>query len=584
LLLVHAAAGGLLFRYGTDLQDEGLFHAWGARLLRGELPYTDFYLVQAPGSFYIEAALQKLIGVQWLAGRLFKQLESLLIIWLSYAIVRRASGSVRAAVVAALAATLFSAALHFRLHWYTTDACVFVLIATWLGVVWLYQRGWWRLLAAGAAMGAAILFKQNHGVFGGAALAAVLGWSEWQRLAPAPLAARARSVLAVGTPLALGAFGVVGAYLAYYAASGGSLQILWLNSFPWASEAKGLGSLFAVAVFPVFVFSLYHKGLTYAAASMVLLLGFALVIARRSPLWLKIVGALLAAATVPLGPDFLVRAYVWSFGAVLVFGIGVLAVLEAARAAPESRLRATACALVAVIAAANLYGGTIPGGGWGRLAETLSGTLLCFGIGSALLRESRGAFADFWQRMTWVSPRTAGIALATSATFVAVGLVATNRAYRPALDVSLFAMKGVAQEPGWKGIRGDALYVEETDAVIRTLRELPEDEKRNVFVFPLNSALYPLAGVRNPTAFDSLQKDLVAPSQFPRVMEQLKSARPAAIVLQRAANSAFGPLPDDPTWVHKQLRADVFEYVHTNYELHTRWQYYELWKPASDGG
>ncbi len=582
LLFVHAAVGAVICRYGTDLQDEGLFHSWGARLLRGELPYTDFYLVQAPGSFYIEALLLKLFGVSWMAGRVFKQLEGLVVIVLSYLIVRRASGSSRAAVVSALAATLFSAALHFRLHWYATDAGICLLIAALLGVGWVYEAGWWRLVAAGAAIGCSILFKQNQGVFGGAALVGFLVWAEWRASDRPQIGQRARDALAAAMPIALGAACVVAPYLVYYTASGGSLRLLWLNSFVWASEAKGLHSIFAVALYPASIFSLIDKGTIYAAASLTLLAGLALALARRSPVWLRIIGFLIGAATAPLGPEVLVRVYVWSFGALLVFGIAGGALLEAAQAAPEGRRRAHACALVAVIAAANLYGGTIPGGGWGRLAETLTGTLLCFGIAAALLRGSDGAFSRLWYRLTWISPRAAGVALAASAVLVAAGLLVTNRAYRPSLDVGFAAMQGEAQEPGWRGIRGDRLYVAETDALIRALRGLPDRQRDSVFVFPLNSALYPLAGVRNPTSFDSLQKDLVAPSQFPRLLDQLRSSPPAAIVLQRAPNSAFGPVPPPsaPAWVDSRLNSAVREFVHTHYQLHTQWQYYELWEPS----
>src|SRR5262245_3794829 len=122
IMALHALVGALVFRFGTDLQDEGLISVWARRLLERLLPDTDFYMVQAPGTCYLNALVVKLFGGSLLAGRVFKQVESLLVIWLAYHVVTRATQQTRAGVVAALATAIFSAGLHFRIPWYGTDA------------------------------------------------------------------------------------------------------------------------------------------------------------------------------------------------------------------------------------------------------------------------------------------------------------------------------------------------------------------------------------------------------------------------------------------------------------------------------
>jgi hypothetical protein len=292
----------------------------------------------------------------------------------------------------------------------------------------------------------------------------------------------------------------------------------------------------------------------------------------------------MTASTIAMGAELFVRAYVWTLGSLLVFATALAAGVEAA-ATPVSSphaTRARACALVAVVAAANLYGGTIPGGGWGRLVATLAGTQIAFGIAAYLLMTRNGVITHWWSRNVWVAPRQLGLALGVASVAVSAGLLIKNQAFRPALDVELRAMTGEAHSTGWRGIRGEPLYVQETDALVTTLRELPDEQRRNLYVFPLNAAIYALADARNPTRFDSHQGDFLAPSLFDEVLRELHQSQPSVVVLQRRANPAPTPKADPlGPWVRPAIRTAVEDFVHQRYQLSQSWTHYELWTLTS---
>lgn len=586
VLVMHSVVGLLVFRFGTVLQDEGLLYVWAQRLLDGQLPYTDFYLVQAPGTFYVHALLIELFGVSFGIGRAFKQLQGLGVLWLAYAIVRRATGSGRAGLVAATACATFSAALHVRYPWYSTDACLCLLAAMWAACLAIEsERASWSF-ASGIALGAAVLFKQNHGVFGAVAIGCVFAVYAFRTrpAGPAHAVMRAAKLL---SPLALGAIASVGAYLAYYAAAGGSLRLLWLNTFVWASEAKGYTSVIDSLLMPIEVFTLISKRTwIFPAGALGLIAGLVVALCSRVSVPLRWLGGALALAMVALGSEIFVRVYIWSFGSALVFAIAVASLVEAhATRDPARQPRAYTAALVSLVAAANLYGGTIPGGGWGRLVETLPATLPAFGVCAWLLRrDDPGPVSRAWKRFVWATPTAVGMALLVSALAVSAGLLYKNQAFRPRLDVELQAMTGEARAPGWVGLRGDPIYVADTDAVLSSLRERTVEERRSVHVFPLNPALYPLADARNPTSYDNYQSDFIAPSRFADAVAQLERAKPALVVMQRHANPSLGPDFDDrEIWVELSLRESVEAYVHGHYRLIRSWTYYELWEKRPPG-
>jgi 4-amino-4-deoxy-L-arabinose transferase-like glycosyltransferase len=586
VLLAHALVGSLLFRYGTDLQDEGLLLAWGKRILEGELPYTDFYAVQAPGTFYIAAALTKLFGTSLLAGRVFMQLQGLLIVALSYLVVRQATGNGRAAVVAAISTTVFSAAHHFRMPWYSTDACICLLAASWFAILWLAHRKVWLVFAAGVALGLATLFKQNLGVFVATAHGLMLLWIDWRERRTQPPIQRVLTLAVIGLTLIAGFAASVGGYLAYYVGAGGSLRLLWLNGFVWSSEAKDFPSPLSLLLYPLSVFSVAHKSSwTLSLAALSFLVGTALVVSKRVGRPVRILGVFLVLAVFGLGVDAFVRVYILSFMNILFFAIAAASLIEAVKAPTSpagSNYHAYAAALVAVSAASTTYAGAIPGGGWGRMVGTWAGCLLSVGIGAHLLSNEGGVVAGWWRRNVQVTPRAAGATLGVISVLVSAGLLVKNQAFRPLLDVPLAAMTGTPRSAGWQGLRGDPVFVQETDGVIEEIKKMSKAERNRIYVFPLNCALYALADAKNATGFDSHQIDFLAPSQFDDVLTQLRERKPAAIVYQRRPNASFGARPEeDHSWVRDDIRNAVLAFMHAHYKLARSWAYYELWLPEA---
>ncbi|MDD9946884.1 MAG: glycosyltransferase family 39 protein [Myxococcales bacterium] len=581
IMACHAVAGAVVFRYGTDLQDEGLLYVWARRILEGDLPYTDFYLVQLPGTFYVQAAFMKLFGFTMLGGRIFKQVEALLMIWLVYAVVRSATRDLTAARVAAFATAVLSCALHFRLPWYGLEACMGLLAGTWAVCAWVTsgRAGW--LALAGVCLGLSTFIKQNHGVLGIIALSAFVAWHAARRAAPGRKVGLALLNTAV---LGAGVIGTLGSYFAYYVAAGGSLERLLLNCYVWASEAKGFPTALSTALGPFHTYLLLHKGaIIYPLSALVFCAGAALAVARRAPRWLRAVGGVAVLGVAALGPDVVVRVLMFPFCGLLVVAIGVAAVVEAARQPADgpAGTRAMTIACVALAALANLYAGTIPGGGWGRLVEALPGTLPAFGVGAALLR-APGLTRALWEREVWIRPRYAGFALGAATIVVSAGLLVKNQAFRPTLDVAFGRMTATGEAPGWRGLRGDPDFIRDTDAVIERLASLPPETRANAYVFPLNCALYLLADLHNPTSFDSHQVDFLAPSQFPRLMSELEQSRPSVIVLHRRPNAS--ELAPEYFWVRPGLWPMVDEFVSKNYRLGERLGVYELWFPREPGG
>lgn len=585
ILTLHAVVGALVLRYGTDIQDEGLLYAWGRRILDGQLPYTDFYLVQGVGTFYVQAALMKLFGMSFIVGRIFKQLEGLLLVYLAFVVLRRATGNTRAGLVAALATATFSAAHHYRMPWYSTDACLSVLLATYFACSALHSQKLRFVVAAGAALGLAMLFKHNHGVFAAAAIGTALVTHSWQTSKREAAAARVGDALTLLASLLGGTAIVVGGYLAYYVAAGGSLRMLWLNAFVWAREAKDFSSSAEMLFYPLKVFSLLQKQeLRFPLSALLFLAGLFTLLWSRIPARLRPLGAVLIAGSMLFGPEVFVRVYILTFVNLLLFAIAGAAAWEALAATRESdprRIRiAYSCFLVALVGAANAYGGTIPGGGWGRMVETWGGSLMAAGVGAYLICWHGGVVASAWKRTFWIAPKRLGIGLAAASVVISAGLLGKNQAFRPGLDVSLAAMTGETRSPGWRGLRGDPTFVRETDEVIDSLRALTPELRSRVFVYPLNSALYPLADARNVTRFDVMQIDFLAPSRFPEVLDELNRVPPAAIVYQRKPNASFAE--DSDRWVRPPMPESVRSFLQAHYRKAQSWNYYELWLPASE--
>lgn len=573
VIMAYAIASAALLRFGTAFSDEGILYQWGRRILAGELPYTDFFLQMAPGTFYIQAALMKVFGMSIMAGRIFKQFEGLLAGLLVYAIVVRAFGNRRAGLIAMAVSFAWSGALHIRYHWYTMDAGIMILIGVYFFVRFVQSEGMAMIFLSGLGFGASVLFKQNMGIFAaltGACLLMVYGLREKKNLLLKWLPVFSISALA---PVAL--------YLAYYAASGGDLNALYLQTLAYPQKVYGYQSPLETVVYPLKVFLLLHKqdaGYYYIIA--VLLVSAACFSAKRSPRPLAAAGAALFLGTALYWPGVFARFSVW----MLNFLLFIAAISASAYAFFKNGAdkRAFLRFGLSVFALSNLYGGIMAGGGLGRFVETMTGSFYVYGVLVDLIENDGKAL---WDRAVSFSGRLAVNAGAAAYSALALMMVVGNVSFAPGLDVPLYRMGRTMTVEGAKGIRGEQAYVAETEEVVNYAKYVTSGSgccKKKLFVFPLNCMLYPLVGAENPVSFDTFQSIPFVAEFIPDLMAQLEWTRPDVVVMQKRANQTTGPLEDEKVWVHGEVVGAVRGFVERNYvKTYETPLYYEVYLRVS---
>ena len=183
------------FRTQIDSNDEGIAAMGAWRVLRGEVPYRDFFAVETPLSFYLVAPLYALFGVSFTVGRVVAQILGVGIVVCVFRLVRRwipspLFAAVPLAFLCQAGVGIFPFASH---HWFADLFCLAAVVAADRGRFWL----------AGAAGALALESLQDQGVLmllGLAIVAAVVPESGSRRRALGRLAGGA---ILAGLPLAL---------------------------------------------------------------------------------------------------------------------------------------------------------------------------------------------------------------------------------------------------------------------------------------------------------------------------------------------------------------------------------------------
>ena len=151
-----------LFRHYTSLEpDEGIVLQGAERILRGQLPYRDFFTFYTPGSFYLVAALFKTFGDSLALARISLAVSGAICSLITYLLSRRVC-SRGVALFVALLATFAGAAYRFLVlhNWYSTLLCCLTLYAA----VRLLEshRDLWAF-ATGTFASLTVLFEQSKG-------------------------------------------------------------------------------------------------------------------------------------------------------------------------------------------------------------------------------------------------------------------------------------------------------------------------------------------------------------------------------------------------------------------------------------
>ena len=183
--LARFAVPGLLFLagvlYGLPLAvvglnhfDEGLRLNVAERVLGGEMPYQDFYLLYGPALAYWGALLFKLVGIQILSLRLGGVLFNAVAAVAVYGLSRNAGAGLKLSLLAFCSFLLPRQEAGWQ--YYVPDPSqVLVLVAGVVLTAGPIRR--WRLLLTGAILGSGALFRIDFGVYGLLAGLAVLAWA-----------------------------------------------------------------------------------------------------------------------------------------------------------------------------------------------------------------------------------------------------------------------------------------------------------------------------------------------------------------------------------------------------------------------
>jgi hypothetical protein len=173
LLFVLSFAYLAAFRHYSSLEpDEGIVLQGAERILRGEIPYRDFFSFYTPGSFYLVAFLFRFVGDSLVVARMSLAVAGAACSVITYVLARR----VCSRAVALFAATLTTAAgFAYRflvLHnWYST---LLACLAVYGAVRLLESRKTSWAFGTGCFASLTVLFEQSKGA--GLCLGLALGF------------------------------------------------------------------------------------------------------------------------------------------------------------------------------------------------------------------------------------------------------------------------------------------------------------------------------------------------------------------------------------------------------------------------
>ncbi len=237
VLLALVAFAIPLCRRSIVLADEGyiLLQSWD--LLNGKMLYRDMDAFVTPGMWLVLAGTFRLLGPSVIASRVPVFFALLAMYGTGYRITSRLAGARYGLLALALLVVCTVWAFPaWTFAFYSPFSVTFALVALERLLAWRDSRRSRDLLLCGFAVGVAIVFKQNYGVFalGGLALGALAVRSEQGLTGTAWLRAGARDALFAAGGLAAAGLPIV-AWLAAEGALGAAWQGLVVHPFEFRS-------------------------------------------------------------------------------------------------------------------------------------------------------------------------------------------------------------------------------------------------------------------------------------------------------------------------------------------------------------
>ena len=142
-------------------QDEGIILQGSARILRGEIPYRDFFSFYTPGSYYLYAGLFKVFGISLLVARGMLLAYAALFSLLTYLLARRACSRLASLFAASLIAFICLPARFVVVH--SWDSSAAALLALYCAVQLLETNAVRWGLSCGFFAGVTVMIEQSKG-------------------------------------------------------------------------------------------------------------------------------------------------------------------------------------------------------------------------------------------------------------------------------------------------------------------------------------------------------------------------------------------------------------------------------------
>ena len=213
--------------YGViNLYDEGIILLGGLRVLHGDVPYRDFWVMYPPGSFYVNAVLFSVFGEHAYLNRVFDAVTKVAIAVAAYGIVRACSSRAGARLVAVLVLLflLYVGFPGFPVFQATLLALLMVLLLIRADAIRERKEGdrkaFALIFAAGALNGLMVYFRHDLAAYASAAVVLSIAYGSF-RAGRLPLFARDVAFFGLGiaatfVPLAIYVLSVAGYQDTYF--------------------------------------------------------------------------------------------------------------------------------------------------------------------------------------------------------------------------------------------------------------------------------------------------------------------------------------------------------------------------------
>lgn len=178
ILIAAVVYGSLYFRENSMPTGVGANLVPAERVLKGEIPYRDFYKIQTPGILLLNAWLFKLCGTSLLTALRGVLVFKLLTLAMVFIVARLVVSWKTALIPTVLAFTWLPPGGPFRPAPIQYEM-LFTLVSMYFALRWVDSRKTLEVFASGLAIGIVALFKQNVGVYLALALLVIIArWSQ----------------------------------------------------------------------------------------------------------------------------------------------------------------------------------------------------------------------------------------------------------------------------------------------------------------------------------------------------------------------------------------------------------------------